>query len=171
MASFRSQMREACVMEWQASYVNYDYLMSKVEALAAGRSSPRMRPAADSSSSTSASSTPTSPRIVTAGAPNATWAGSNPTVADPLNGLVRELDKEVEKVNQFATSKVQELLNTVLHLSLSAQTLDAKLQRYLAQGARVVPSSLKGEYQALMGRVDSASETVVNLGSFARWNG
>jgi hypothetical protein len=160
-------------MEWQASYVNYEYLMSKVEGLGAGAGaglSPHL--GADGGGRWAALSTPGSRGGTAAGAPNATWAGANPAVVDPLNGLVRELDREMEKVNQFATSKVQELLNTVLHLSLSAQTLDAKLQRHRdqAQGSRA-PSSLKAEYQALMGRVDTASDTVVNLGSFARWNG
>jgi hypothetical protein len=64
-------------------------------------------------------------------------------------------------------------VNAVLHLSLSVQALDAKLQRYLGQleGIRGIPSALKAEFKAILTRVDAASETVVNLSSFARWNG
>jgi hypothetical protein len=118
------------------------------------------------------------------------WASTPSLVsgADPLSDLARELDKEVEEVNQFATSRVQELpvVNAVLHLSLSvhgvqAPGLDAKRHWQLSgtwgtrdwqgPGIRGVPSALSGALKAdfnlklrtILNRVDAASETVVNL--------
>ena len=99
--------------------------------------------------------------------------------ADPLRDLVLrlDLDKEVEKVNQLATPRVQELVNAALHLSLSVhgvQALDAKRhwQRYLGDwqgpGIRGVPSALSGALKE--DHVEPCGRRLEDGGEPARWN-
>jgi hypothetical protein len=70
MTSFRAQMRAACVVEWQPSYVNYDYLMTRVDGLTSTRSasgSPRGSPG-------EALLEPRPPKARKAGRPPPAWA-------------------------------------------------------------------------------------------------
>ena len=139
---FGKRLRTAAVPGWEASYVNYGYLKGQIKAFAADRDGghAKARPSAH----------------VTMGLLGGGGVGASK--GDPISHLTREVEAEMEKVNKFAVSKLQELVDSVSAVSL-----------YVTGQSGSAPQG--EECAAVVLRVDNIAATLCNLFDFVEMNG